>query len=284
MRRAPALLAIALAPTALSCIQFNADCSQPVADPSYTVTYLASPVPVDHTVVRTQESALGDRMTDAFLKALQDSGSPPDVAVDNAGDIRDLGLCVTRTELAKGPLTRAVLKDVIPFSDELVTVRVTVQELFHLLEHGVATLATPGNHPGGQFLQVSGLSYEVDCSKPAEQLSTVGGNLVRTQDGQRVRSITLASFEGEPNVTITRDEADSDAVGGDIVVALSSYLGGGGDKFIDLDGKTMTKANPERYTYTVLEAYLHALHATAGSPATLAVDPHHPRIVLKNCG
>ncbi len=263
--------ALLVVPSLASCVQFNAECSPPVDQPDFVITWLAAPVPIDKTVVRTHESALGDAITDAFLAALKGSGLHPQVAIDNAGDMRDLGLCVTRTELGKGALKRKVLKQVIAFSDELVTVRISQLDLFNILEHGVATVGVPGVNPGGQFLQVSGLSYEVDCSKPAEVLSS-GGQ--RTSSGQRVRSITLG---GE---TITRAEASDSA---SVIVALSSFLAGGGDNFIDLAGKASAKAIPERYTYNVVEDYLHGLGASEASPAKVAVDPQNPRIVLENC-
>jgi len=213
-------------------------------------------------------------MADAYLSALAaGTGQKPTVAIENAGAIRDLGLCLTRTALAKGPLTRRVLKDTVPFSNRLVMVTVTERELFDVLEHAVATLAIPGTNPSGQFLQVSGLSFEADCSRPPEKLSNAATGLVRDQTGSRVTKITLVGR------VITRDTAETSPV----IIALNDFLAGGGDNFLDFKGKEIVPSSPERYTFNALEDYLKGLGATNETPAPLVVDPAAPRIVLNNC-
>jgi 5'-nucleotidase/UDP-sugar diphosphatase len=256
-----------------SCVEFNAECSPPIDQPDEVLAFLAAPVPVDHNVVRRRESPLSNAIADAYLAALGDAGIPkPDVAFDNSGGIRDLGLCLTRTALAKGPLTRKVLRDVVPFSNQLVVVKVSERELFDILEHGVSSLAVPNVSPGGQFLQVSGLRYEVDCKEAREQLSLSSGE--REARGKRVRTITLGGR------TIQRDLASADAT---VRVALPDFLAKGGDNFVDLKGKTLELPSPERYTYNVLEDALLKAGSTAERPLRLAVDSQNPRIVLHDC-
>lgn len=273
MRPPLALAVLCLALACPSCVEFNAECSPPIDRPELVLTYLSDPLPVAHDVVRSRESALGDAMADAYLAALQQgAGEHPQVAVENAGAIRDLGLCLTRTQLARGPLTRRVLKDTVPFSNQLVTVKLSERQLFDILEHGVASVAVPGVSPGGQFLQVAGLSYEVDCSNRPEQLSNLNGAVVRDATGTRVVALTLGTRR------ITREASTASPT---IVVALNSFLAGAGDNFVDFKETTATAT--ERYTYNVLEEFLSGLGATASAPARLLVDPQKPRIVLRNC-
>lgn len=274
MRTRLAILAIGSALLG-GCVEFNAECSPPVDGPDEVLTYLAKPLPVERAVVRTRESGLGNVMADAYLAALRDGTGPrPTIAIENAGAIREQGLCLTRTALGTGPLTRKVLKDTVPFSNRLVMVTVSELELFDVLEHAVATVGLPGVSPAGQFLQVSGLSFEVDCSKAPEKLVNGPNGMQREAKGQRVTSLTIAGR------TITRDKADP---GLQLIVALNDYLAGGGDYFIDLGRKEVTPSNPERYTYLVLEEYLRGLGATAQQPVDLSVNAAQPRLVMKNC-
>jgi 5'-nucleotidase/UDP-sugar diphosphatase len=273
MRLALPLLA-SLAALAAGCVEFNAECSPPIDDPEEVVTYLAAPIPVERAVVRSRENALGNAMADAYLAALQaGTGQKPDVAIENAGAIRDLGLCITRTALGKGVLTRRVLKDTVPFSNRLVMVTITERELFDVLEHAVATLGIPGTNPSGQFLHVSGFSFEADCSGKPELLENGPSGLERGREGGRVTKVTLAGR------VITRATAGNTPV----VVALNDFLAGGGDNFLDFKGKEAVPSNPERYTFNALEDYLKGLGATSESPASLAVDTAAPRIVLNKC-
>lgn len=257
----------------VSCIAYNAECSPPIEEPDFVVAHLSAPVPVGRAVVRIRESGLANAMTDAYLAALQGFSPRPVVAIENAGAIREAGICVTRTQLGKGPLTRLVLRDTVPFSNELVVVELTERQLFDVLEHGVNTLSVPGLVPGGQFLQVSGLTYEVDCKERPEKLAPgADQRLVRQESGRRVRAITLGSRR------ITRDEA-SDSTR--IVVAVNDFIASGGDNFLDFAGSEVVPSG--QFTYTVLETHLGRIGPSAERPAVLSPDPQNPRIVLSDC-
>lgn len=263
---------LCLAPAALAgCLQFNEECSPPIDDPDEVVTWLAVPVPVARAVVRTRESALANAMTDSYLRAFGAgfSGPKPVVAMENAGGIRAEGLCTTRTQLAAGPLPRRVLRDTLPFANELVVVELSIAELFGVLEHGVATLRT--SSPGGQFLQVSGLSYEVDCREPAEVLNATGATVIRVSEGRRVRSLRVSGH------TFLRDDPPT---GDRIRVAFNEFIAGGGDNFVDLAGRLAT--GTDRLTYNVFEEALRQA-GSPDAPLTLTVDPENPRIVLRHC-
>jgi 2',3'-cyclic-nucleotide 2'-phosphodiesterase (5'-nucleotidase family) len=257
-----------------SCVAFNAECSPPIDQPDLVVTWLAGPVPIDRPSSRLRESAFGDAITDAYRASLSSGATPADIAIENGGAIRDAGLCTTRTALAKGPLTRAVLRDTLPFSNSLVTVEVTEAELFDVFEHAVSQLAVPGAVPAGAFLQVSGVSFDVDCTFPPEKITTTSAGAERTEKGRRVQHITLGGR------TFTRATASTSAT---VRVALNDFLAGGGDNFVDFKGRDVVTPSPERYTYSVFEAALQAKQATSGAPLALAVDAENPRIVLHHC-
>src|SRR5262249_17779379 len=139
------LLAI-LALGAAGCVEFNSECTPPIDAPDDIVAWLAEDVPVARPVVRTQETALGDALTDAYLRVLAEKtgDEKPTVALENAGSIRDQGLCTTRTVLFKGPLPRRALRDTVPFTNEIVTVKISEKQLINILEHAVASLHIPG--------------------------------------------------------------------------------------------------------------------------------------------
>ena len=121
----PRILLVAACVITGGCVEFNSECTPPVSDPDFEVTTLASSVPVARATVRTRESALGNVIADAYLHSFDNAGGVrASIAIENAGAIRDQGLCITRTELKAGPLSRRVLRDTLPFSNELVVVQI----------------------------------------------------------------------------------------------------------------------------------------------------------------
>lgn len=97
----------------------------------------------DRSIVRMQESELGDIITDIIREKAK-----ADIAIINGGSIRK--------GLAKGDVTELDVYSVFPFMDTLVTLPMKgyqVQELLDLFaEKGVG---------GGGFFQVSGISFKI---------------------------------------------------------------------------------------------------------------------------
>jgi len=277
------ILALILAHAA-GCVEYNTECSPPVGEPEKIVFWLEESVPVARAVVRTQESALGNAITDAYLAAIRqwnlqqaEHKPEPQVALDNAGDIRDAGLCVTRTELPKGPVVRRVLRDVIPFSNELQVLTLSEKQLFEVLEHGVATLAVKGTTPAGQFLHVSGIAYRVDCSRPPEQKSP-------PQAGSRVTHIYYPSPSdgsfGAGEKAVARSDAGE---AGSIRTVVSSYIGQGGDGYKML-GERPDRDKTGRLSYAVVEDYLARIGPqSAHLRLPREADQEKARIRLVNC-
>ena len=98
-------------------------------------------------MVRRAETNLGDLCADAYR---YQSGT--DIALVNGGSIR--------TSIEKGDITNEEIIGVHPFGNSLVVLEVTGQQVLDALEWG--SRAVPGENGG--FLQVSGLSYEINTA------------------------------------------------------------------------------------------------------------------------
>ena len=115
-----------------------------------------SPAPLDarDAFSRSNESALGDLVTDAMRL-----GTGADVAVINSGALR------LDDVLPAGPITNYQLESIFLFADEtrVVTFPVTGARLRALLEHGVSERS----HGHGGFLQLSGARIRYDLARPS---------------------------------------------------------------------------------------------------------------------
>ncbi len=117
---------------------------------------------------RSQESPLGDVVTDAIRL-----GTGADAAIMNAGTMR------IDDVLPAGPLTNYQLESIFLFPDDtkIMTFPITGARLRTILERGVAE----GVVGKGGYLQVSGLKYSWDRTKPSG--SRIVGNILKS-DGK----------------------------------------------------------------------------------------------------
>ena len=109
-------------------------------------------------MVRRQETNLGDLCADAY-RAM----SGADIAVVNGGGIR--------VSIPAGDITYGQIIAVHPFGNEMCVVEATGQQILDALEMGAR------NAPGecGGFLQVSGLTYEIDLNvEPTVEVNADG--------------------------------------------------------------------------------------------------------------
>ena len=111
--------------------------------------------------VRSQEAAIGNLIADAMRKAVG-----ADVAITNGGGIR-----ADREYAAGTKLTRGDILAELPFGNKTVKLetdrRASIREA---LENGFSQV----EEGAGRFPQVSGLTVEVDLSKPAGRARQVG--------------------------------------------------------------------------------------------------------------
>lgn len=164
---------------------------------SVVVAHVAMDLPGGKYAARMQETVLGNVCADAMRAAYGD-----DIALVNGGAIRN--------GIDKGPVVRREVIDMLPFSDQVVSVTMTGQELRAVLEHGYSRLP----EASGAFLQVSNLVVRVKKDYPP---------------GSRVTAVTLAN--GDP-LEATKEYR----------VAISGFLAEGGDNFPHFSGKTWRKS------------------------------------------
>jgi 5'-nucleotidase len=136
--------------------------------PARVVGQTTMPLDPSTSVSRRRESVVGDLVSDAMR-----SGTGADVALLNSGTLRLNDL------IPPGPISNHQLEAVFPFADQtrVVTFPMTGAGLRRLLEHGVSS----GVLGTGGFLQVSGLSFTFDPSKPSGR--RLVGDLRRSSGG-----------------------------------------------------------------------------------------------------
>ncbi|MDP3487532.1 MAG: 5'-nucleotidase C-terminal domain-containing protein, partial [Bacillota bacterium] len=142
-------------------------------------------------MVRTQETNLGNLITDAILNI-----SGADVALTNGGGMR--------VSIAAGDISRKNVFDVLPFGNLIVVKEVPGSIIMKMLEVG-ARLYPAAN---GAFLHTAGLTYSIDASKPALE---------------RVHSVMINAQPLKLDKTYLLATNDFMAAGGDGYVMLKDY-------------------------------------------------------------
>ena len=143
-------------------------------------------------ICRAEECLSGDIAADALLAL---PGQKIDVALVNGGAVRN--------SLPGGPVTLGDVLATFPFTNYAVVAEMPGRLLLAALEHGVSDYG----QDKGRFLQVAGLAYTFDPTRPA---------------GQCVTSARIVDARGEVS------PLNPDAV---YRVATIDYLAGGGDGF-----------------------------------------------------
>lgn len=135
--------------------------------------------------VRTKETNLGNLSADAVRKA-----AGAEIGFVNGGNIR--------TDIQPGDITYGKLAELFPFGNTVQVKKITGEDLLKVLE--ISVQAYPETQGG--FMQVSGMSFEFDPSKPA---------------GSRVVGVKV----GESPLDLTKE----------YTVAINDFLGIGGDGY-----------------------------------------------------
>ena len=129
-------------------------------------------------MVRSCETNLGDLCADAYLNMLG-----ADIAFVNGGGVR--------ADIAAGDITYGNIIKVHPFGNEACLILATGQQILDALELGSSGL--PGELGG--FLQVAGLTYEVDTSIPSTVEQDANGAFTGVAGERRVQNVLV---NGEP--------------------------------------------------------------------------------------
>ena len=165
-------------------------------------------------LIRNGETNMGDFVADAYRTV-----AGADIALVNGGGIRD--------SIAAGDVTRKDLMDVNPWNNAMCVIEATGQQILDALEHGAQ------NNPeeSGGFLQVSGLTYEINLHVEESPVVVDSMGIFQSVDDTKPRRVQ--------NVQIGGKSIDPDAV---YTVAGSVYtLQEAGDGFTMFRGAKVVK-------------------------------------------
>lgn len=145
----------------------------------------------DIRVVRLRETNLGDLLADAFREALH-----TDIGWVNSGGVR--------ANLPAGNITHSQLYAVCPYTNRVVAIRTTGQDLLNALETAVREYPKAE----GCFPQVSGLSFEIDPNIPSSVVLDDNGRFLRVDGPYRVSNVRVGQklLELEDSYTIASSE------------------------------------------------------------------------------
>ena len=139
------------------------------------------------STVRNIESNMGDLIADAVLWTTARDGAK--IALVNGGGIR--------ASIPAGDITIGQIMETLPFGNRLVQFDINGSDLAAALENGLSALETDPEKSGGRFLQVSGISFSADLSKPAGarvieiQIGTVASGFQAIDPAATYRIVTL---------------------------------------------------------------------------------------------
>ena len=129
--------------------------------------------------IRSGETNLGDFVADAYRSICQ-----ADIALVNGGGIR--------ASVSAGDVTRKSLMDVNPWSNAMCVIEASGQQILDALEHGARNLP----EENGGFLQVSGLTYDIDTWKESPVIMDEQGTF-QSIDTAKERRITNVKVNGQ---------------------------------------------------------------------------------------
>jgi 2',3'-cyclic-nucleotide 2'-phosphodiesterase (5'-nucleotidase family) len=152
----------------------------------------------ERETVRFKESNLGNLIADALR---EETGA--DFAFQNGGGIR--------ASAQPGEITLEMVYAMLPFDNLVIVIEASGQTVWEALENSASNAGTAH----GNYLQVSGLSYTYDISKPA---------------GERMVSVTLP--DGSPLDLEAR-----------YTVCVNDFMAGGGDGYLMLN--VLNENNPD---------------------------------------
>ncbi len=123
---------------------------------------------------RIGETNLGNLVADAYRIILE-----TDIAITNGGNIR--------ANIDKGPITYREIIDLHPFGNHIISVEVSGKTIKDALEMGARSWPAAN----GGFLQVSGMTYEIDGSFPSSVKVDNQGKFLSVEGKYRVKNIMI---------------------------------------------------------------------------------------------
>lgn len=172
-------------------------------------------------LIRSQETNMGDFVTDAFR-----IGMDADVAFSNGGNIR--------ADIAGGEITYLDVSNVLPWSDVVVKLEVTGQQLIDCLEMG----ARLWPEQCGGFIQTSGLTYDINTDVVPSVKVDENGMFVSVEGAYRVQNVKVGgqALDVKKTYTLAIDDCYySDIYDGMTMFQGSKAIVGPEDGKIDVD-------------------------------------------------
>lgn len=157
-------------------------------------------------LIRSQETNMGDFVTDAFR-----IGMNADVALSNGGNIR--------SDIQKGEITYLDVLNVLPWSDVVVKLEVTGQQLIDCLEMG----ARLWPEQCGGFIQTSGMTYDINKEVTPSVKVDENGMFVSVEGTYRVQNVKVAGKPLQLDKTYTL--AIDDCYYSDIYDGMTMFQG-----------------------------------------------------------
>lgn len=137
-------------------------------------------------MIRRAETNMGDFIADVYREELG-----TDICLVNGGAIRD--------DIEKGDVTYGDVLGVQPFNNDLCIIQATGQQILDALEWGAKDV--PGEFGG--FIQVSGLTYEIDVNVANACQTDSNGNMTGIEGERRVSNVTVGGEPLDPEKTYT---------------------------------------------------------------------------------
>ncbi len=140
------------------------------------VAYTSAPLIMHEgeTSALMQETNLGDLVADAYREILD-----TDVAIVNGGGIR--------ANVDMGDINYGEIIELHPYSNNIISMEVSGQVIMDALEMGAKSYPLPDNG----FLQVSGITYEINSSIPSSVQVDENGAFVSVDGEYRVNNIMV---------------------------------------------------------------------------------------------
>lgn len=137
-------------------------------------------------IVRNQEATIANFCADAYRAV-----TGADIGLVQGGGVR--------APIEKGEVTYGDLVSVNPWGNSLGVIEATGRQILDALEHGARN--TP-DEVGG-FLQVSGLTYEIDTTVPSAVVTDQDGMFIKVDGDRRVVNVKVNGRPINPNQTYT---------------------------------------------------------------------------------
>ncbi|PYG33239.1 bifunctional metallophosphatase/5'-nucleotidase [Pelagimonas varians] len=182
---------------------------------------------------RAAECAMGNIIADAMLDRVKDQGVS--IAIQNGGGIR--------ASIDAGEVTMGEVLTVLPFQNTLSTFQVSGETILAALENAVSQ----HEEGAGRFVQVAGMKYAFDVSKPAgERISDVmvmEGDAFGPIDPAKTYGVVSNNYvrNGGDGFKMFRDAQNAYDFGPDLADVTAEYMAKMGPVTPMLDGRITAK-------------------------------------------